>query len=443
MLESLSEKLNLVFKKLGSKGRLTEKDIDDALREVRMALLGSDVNYKVAKNFVESIRERSLNSDVLKSLSPGQQVVKITNEVLTEILGGGVRGLISDVDPPSVAVMVGLNGSGKTTTSAKLAWTLKKSGQVPVLVAADLYRPAAIQQLEVLGEKVGVDVYRGDVSSNCVDVAKEGVAQASKSKAAWAIVDTAGRFQIDSDLMGELREICEAIKPSEKILVVDSMTGQEAVEVAKEFHSDIGLTGLILTKMDGDSRGGAALSIVSGTGVPIKYIGTGEKVEDIQQFFPDRLASRILGMGDMLTLIEKTQATFEEGQAASLEKKIIDATFDLNDFLSQLRQLKKMGPLSQITDMIPGMASLKGRISTDGLEEDKIKIVEAVIQSMTPEERRKPDIIGGRRRKRIANGSGTTVRDVNQLLNQFKQMQKMMKQLTSGKTMTGLGRFLR
>ena len=443
MFEALSEKLNAVFHRLGNKGLLTEKDVDEALREVRLALLEADVNFKVARDFVARIRERALHENVLTSLSPGQQVVKITNEELTQLLGGGVRQLISASRLPSVALVVGLNGSGKTTTAAKLARSLKQSGQLPVLVAADLQRPAAIQQLETLGRQVGVDVYLDEASKETVKVARDGLSRATELNAVWAIVDTAGRFQIDDELMGELEEVRDAVSPSETLLVVDAMTGQDAVKVAEEFHSRIGLTGLVLTKLDGDARGGAALSIVSATGVPIKYIGTGERLEDLEQFHPDRLASRILGMGDMLTLIEKTQATFDEGQAAELEKKMRQATFDLEDFLGQLQQLRKMGPLSQVAELIPGMSALKGQIPTDELSDNQVTRIEAVIRSMTPEERKRPEIIGGRRRRRIAKGSGTRPQDVNQLLNQFRQMQKMMRQMASGKGLANLGRMFR
>lgn len=408
MFDALSDKLTAVLRRMASKGRLTEKDVDEALREVRMALLEADVNFRVARDLVARIRERALGDDVLKSLSPGQQVVKITNEELTAILGGGVRHMMSDSRPPSVALMIGLNGSGKTTTAAKLARHLKQLGQLPVLVAADLQRPAAIQQLETLGREVEVEVYQDGTSRPTVKVARDGVKRAAELKAVWAVVDTAGRFQIDDELMSELEEVKAAVSPAETLLVVDAMTGQDAVSAAQEFHSRIGLTGLILTKLDGDARGGAALSIASVTGVPVKFIGTGERVDALELFHPDRLASRILGMGDMLTLIEKAQTTFDEDQAAELEKKMRQATFDLEDFLGQLQQLKGMGPLSQVLEMIPGMASIKGRIPTDELGEDQIKKVEAVIYSMTPEERRSPEIIGGSRRRRIARGSGTT-----------------------------------
>ena len=443
MFDALSEKLNGVFRRLGNKGRLTEKDVDEALREVRMALLEADVNFRVARDFVGRIRERALEDEVLKSLSPGQQVVKITSEELTAILGGGVNQLAPAPRPPSVMLVIGLNGSGKTTTAAKLSRHLKQAGQLPVLVAADLQRPAAIQQLETLGKQVEVEVYQSGTSQPTVEVAQEGVKRAGELHAAWAVVDTAGRFQIDDELMAELEELKGAVSPSETLLVVDAMTGQDAVRAAEEFHSRIGLTGLVLTKLDGDARGGAALSIVSVTGVPIKFIGTGERLDALEQFHPDRLASRILGMGDMLTLIEKAESTFDDKQAAELEKKIRDATFDLEDFVGQLQQLKSMGPLSQILDMVPGFSSVKSRISDEGLSDDQVKKVEAIIYSMTSQERQHPEMIGGSRRRRIARGSGTKPHDVNQLLNQFRQMQKLMRQMASGKGMRNLTRMMR
>ena len=443
MFETLSDKLNNVFRRLGNKGRMTEKDVDEALREVRLALLEADVNFKVARTFVSRIRERALEQEVLRSLSPGQQVVKITNEVLTEILGGGIQRVRPGPQPPSVILMIGLNGSGKTTTAAKLARHLKGSGQVPVLVAADLQRPAAIQQLETLGKQVGVEVYADDPSTGTVAVARDGVKRAEEARAMWAIVDTAGRFQIDDELMSELEEVKSAVSPAETLLVVDAMTGQDAVNAAQEFNERIGLTGLVLTKLDGDARGGAALSVVSVTGVPIKFIGTGERVDALEEFHPDRLASRILGMGDMLTLIEKAESTFDEEEALKLEKKMREATFDLEDFLGQLQQIKNMGSLSQLMEMIPGMSSIKSRLPAGELGEDQIQKVEAVIYSMTPHERRRPEIIGGSRRRRIAKGSGTTAQDVNQLLNQFRQTRKLMRQMASGKGLQNLTRMIR
>ncbi len=442
MFETLSEKLNGVFRGLGSKGRLTEKDVDAALREIRMALLEADVNFRVARNFVGKIRERSLGEDVLRSLTPGQQVVKITNEELTAVLGGGIKRLEPAPKPPSVVMMVGLNGSGKTTTTGKLARQLKRDSQASLMVAADLQRPAAIQQLQTLGSQIDVPVYRGE-GRDAPKVAAEGVRRAAEIGASWAFVDTAGRFQVDDDLMKELETVRDAVEPVETLLVVDSMTGQDAVAVAQEFHDRIGLTGLVLTKLDGDARGGAAISIVSVTGVPIKFIGTGERLDALEEFHPDRLASRILGMGDMLTLIEKAQASFDEDEAVKLEKKIRQASFDLNDFLAQLQQVKSMGSLSQIVEMIPGMSAMKGRLADSDLDDSQFVKVEAIVYSMTPAERSNPSIIGGSRRRRIAKGSGTTPRDVNQLLNQFKQTQRLMKQMSTGKGMKEIARMFR
>ena len=443
MFEALTEKLNGVFGRLGNKGRLTEKDVDAALREVRMALLEADVNFKVARELVGRIRERALDAEVLKSLSPGQQVVKITNEEMTRLLGGGAKGLDPSPQPPSVMLMVGLNGSGKTTTAAKVARQLKQSGRPPLLVAADLQRPAAIQQLQTLGSQVGVEVYTEDPPAETVKLARNGVARARQVDAPWAIVDTAGRFQIDDELMDELEAVKKAVSPVETLLVVDAMTGQDAVRAAEEFHSRIGLTGLVLSKMDGDARGGAALSIVSVTGVPVKFMGTGERVDALEAFHPDRLASRILGMGDVLTLIEKTEAAFDEGQAADIEKKMRQATFDLQDYLTQLQELRKMGPLGQILDMVPGLSNIRSRMPHEEVGEEQLKRVEAIIFSMTPEERRRPQIIGGSRRRRIARGSGTSPQAVNQLLNQFRQMRKVMRKMASGKGAPDLAQLIR
>ena len=363
MFEALSEKLNGVFGRLGNKGRLTERDVDAALREVRMALLEADVNFRVAREFIARIREESLKSDVLKSLSPGQQVVKITNDALVDILGGKAHRLEPGPRRPSVILMVGLNGAGKTTASAKLARHLKQDGQTPVMVAADLQRPAAIQQLETLGGQIDVAVYQDTKSSDTPKVARDGVKRADELNAAWAIVDTAGRFQVDDELMSELESVKDAVSPDETLLVVDAMTGQEAVEAAKQFHERIGLSGLIMTKMDGDARGGAALSITSVTGVPIKFIGTGERADALEAFHPDRLASRILGMGDMLTFIEQAQTKFDQDEAAEMQRKIRQQTFDLEDFLGQLEQLKQMGPISPGAGDDSGLSPpMKGRV---------------------------------------------------------------------------------
>ncbi len=433
MFEALTEKLNGVFQRLGNKGRLTERDIDSALREVRMALLEADVNFRVARELVAGIKDRTLQEDLTVSLTPGQQVVKITNEELTAILTAGSHRLESAPSRPTVLLVAGLNGAGKTTLAAKLARHLKQDGQSGLLVAADLYRPAAIDQLETLGRQADVEVYADRSSNDTLRVAREGVKRAKDTGAAWAIVDTAGRFQVDSELMDELEAVRDAVKPTETLLVLDAMTGQEAVRVAEEFHERIDLTGLALTKMDGDARGGAALSITKVTGVPIKFIGTGERIEALEQFHPDRLASRILGKGDVLSLVEKAEQNFDERQMVDLEKKFRQANFDLEDFLEQMQQLKKMGPLSQVLDMVPGFSAMKGRLGSDDLDNDNLKRVEAIIYSMTPQERKRPEIIGGSRRRRIARGSGTTPRDVNQLLNQFRQMRKMMKQMNTNK----------
>lgn len=438
MFESLTEKLNDVFHRLGNKGKLTERDVDAALREIRMALLGADVNFRVARSFVGKIRERALSEDVLKSLSPGQQVIKITNEELTAILGGGANKIARGQTSPSVILMIGLNGSGKTTTAAKLSLHLKKAGQKPLLVAADLNRPAAIKQLQTLGKQIDVEVYEGGTEGPTPKVARQGAERASDVGAVWTIVDTAGRNQIDDQLMTELEDVKQAVSPDETLLVVDAMTGQDAVKVAQEFHERIGVTGLVLSKLDGDARGGAALSIVSVTGIPIKFIGTGESVDALEEFHPDRLASRILGMGDVLTLIEKTEAAYDREQAAALERKIRKATFDLNDFREQLEQLKKMGGLSQLLAMLPGTSALKGKIPLDDLTDKRIRRTEAIIFSMTPQERLRPDIIDLRRRRRIALGSGTTTREVSQLVNQFKRTRKIMRQMSSKRGMQDL-----
>jgi signal recognition particle subunit SRP54 len=432
MFEILSEKLTAVFRALGGKGKLTEKDIDEGLRQVRLALLEADVNFKVVKDFVARVRERAMGAQVLESLTPGQQVIKIVNEELVKTLGNEISRLTPSPQAPSVIMLVGLQGMGKTTTAAKLAYHLKHSGQKPLLVAADNRRPAAIEQLATLGGQLEVPVYRETPDKESPDICEHGLEQAKQTGASWVIADTAGRMHVDEPLMAELARVKAVLKPSEVLLVVDAMVGQDAVHIAEEFNAKLGLTGLILTKMDGDARGGAALSIRWVTGVPIKFIGVGEKVDAFEPFYPDRLASRILGMGDMLTLIEKAQQTFDEKKTLELEKKIRTASFTLEDFLSQLREVRKMGPLAQLAEMIPGMSRLTGRLP-DGAQEAQIKKVEAIILSMTPAERQNPDIIGGSRRKRIARGSGTKPQDINQLLGQFRQVQKLMKMSAGGK----------
>ncbi len=431
MFDNLSDKLQNVFKRLHSKGKLGEKDVDEALREVRLALLEADVSFKVVKHFVARVRERAIGIEVLESLSPAQQVIKIVNEELIALLGEAGKMNLGGTSP-IVLMLVGLQGSGKTTTAAKLAMQLRKQGQRPLLVAADVRRPAAIEQLITLGKQLDIPVY-SESSGNPPNICANALKKAKETASGVVILDTAGRLHVDEQMMDELVRIKEKVSPVEVLLVADAMTGQDAVRVAEDFNQRVGLTGLILTKVDGDARGGAALSMRMVTGVPIKYLGVGEKVDAIEPFYPDRLASRILGMGDVLTLIEKAQANFDQKQAAALEKKIRTATFDLEDFLAQLQQVKKMGPLSQVIGMIPGMANMTKNLSAEALGDKQMKKVEAIIYSMTPHERRNPDIIDGRRRRRIANGSGTSAADVNQLLNQFRQMRKMMKAFSGGK----------
>ena len=431
MLENLTEKLTGILGKLTSKGRLTDKDIDEALGLVRRSLLEADVNFRVARDFVASIKERALGSDVLESLTPGQQVVKIVHEELTSLLTGGEHRLMPSSQPTNAVMMVGLQGSGKTTTAAKLALSLRRQDRKALLIAADLRRPAAIQQLETLGKQLDIPVYSEDpTSSTVVQVAKNGMKRAADLGVHWAIVDTGGRLQIDDELMRELEEVKAAISPQEILLVVDSMTGQDAVNAAEGFHEKVPLTGLVMTKMDGDARGGAALSVTRVTGVPIKYMGMGERPDALETFYPDRMASRILDMGDVLTLIEKAQETVDEVQAKEMERKFREASFDLEDFLTQIQAVKKMGSLGQIMDMIPGMGQMSSKLKNGALDDNQIQRVEAIIRSMTREERQKPDIINGSRRRRIAMGSGTTPQDINQLLNQFRQTQKMMRQLS-------------
>ena len=435
MFDNLTDKLSGIFQKLTSKGRLTEKDIDEALSLIRRSLLEADVNFRVARDFVATIKDRSLGSDVMESLTPGQQVVKIVHEELTSLLTGGDHRLIPSSQPPSVLMLVGLQGSGKTTTAAKLALDLRRQGHRALLVAADLRRPAAILQLETLGKQLDIPVYTEDpASSTPAKVAKGGLKRATELGLTWTIVDTGGRLHIDEEMMKELEDVKKAVSPQETLLVVDAMTGQDAVNAAEEFHERVTLTGLILSKMDGDARGGAALSVTKVTGVPIKYVGMGERPDALEQFHPDRMASRILAMGDILTLIEKAQEVTDEKQAKEMERKFRQATFDLEDFLQQIQSVKKMGTLSQVMEMIPGMGQLAKRLPAGALDDDgQVKRIEAIIRSMTREERQKPEILNGSRRRRIAQGSGTTPQDINQLLNQFKQTQKMVRQLSKSR----------
>ena len=433
MFEILSEKLANVFRLLGNRGKLTEKDIDDAMRQVRLALLEADVNFKVVKDFTSRVKDRSVGKDVMESLTPAQQIIKIVNEELITTFGQEEQSKLAVASqPPSVIMMVGLQGSGKTTTAAKLAYYLKHSGQTPLLVAADNRRPAAIEQLVTLGKQLEVEVYNEDPKASSKDISSHAMSRAKKMGATHVIIDTAGRLHIDEEMMEELVQVKKTVKPDDVILVVDAMTGQDAVKVAEEFHAKVDVTGLILTKMDGDARGGAALSIRWVSGVPIKFIGIGEKVDAFEPFYPDRLASRILGMGDVLTFIEKAEQTLDEEKALELQKKVRTASFNLEDFLEQLKAIKKMGPIAQLADMLPGMGKIASRLP-DGAQEAQLQKVEAIILSMTPEERQNPNIIGGSRRKRIAQGSGTRTSDINQLLGQFQQMQKLMKMSAKGK----------
>ncbi|HJN86348.1 MAG: signal recognition particle protein [Dehalococcoidia bacterium] len=431
MFDNLTDKLTGILQKLTSKGRLTEKDIDEALSLVRRSLLEADVNFRVARDFVASVKERTMGSDVMESLTPGQQVVKVVHEELTSLLSGGDHRMTPASRPPSVVMLVGLQGSGKTTSAAKLALNMRRQGHRALMVAADLRRPAAILQLETLGKQLDIPVYSEDpADSSAVKVARAGVKRAEQLGLTWAIVDTGGRLHIDDELMKEIEEVKAAVSPHEVLLVVDAMTGQDAVNAAKEFHERVSLTGLILTKMDGDARGGAALSVTRVTGVPIKYVGVGERPDALEAFHPDRMASRILAMGDVLTLIEKAQDAMDEKQAKEMERKFRQATFDLEDFLQQIQSVKKMGSLSQIMEMIPGMGQLSKRLPAGALDEGQIKRVEAIIRSMTSAERHRPEILDGSRKRRIAKGSGTTPQDINQLLNQFRQAQKMVRQLS-------------
>jgi signal recognition particle subunit SRP54 len=432
MFEVLTQKLSKVFSSLGNRGRLSEKDVDEALRQIRLALLEADVNFKVVKSFLAGVRERALTAQVLESLTPAQQIIKVVNEELVNILGKERNNLIAASRPPSIAMLVGLQGSGKTTTAAKLALHLKSTGQRPLLVGADTRRPAAIDQLVMLGKQLDIPVLSENAKETPLAICRQSLKQAQEMAATWVIIDTQGRLHIDEAMMKELAQVKAEVCPSEVILIVDAMTGQDAVNTAEEFNKGVGLTGLILTKLDGDARGGAALSIKFVTGIPVKFIGTGEKASALEPFYPDRLASRILGMGDVLTLIEKAEKVFDERHAKQLEKKIRAMEFNLEDFLGQLRQIKKMGSLSQLVELVPGFSKLASGIP-QGDEEGQMRKIEAIILSMTPEERCNPAIVNGSRRRRIAQGSGTTTRDINQLLNQFYQMQKLTRMAAQGR----------
>ena len=422
--EGLADKLGNAFKKLKNKGKLSEKDVKEAMREVRLALLEADVNYKVAKDFTNKVTERAVGQDVMQSLTPAQMVVKIVDEELTSLMGGEDARIEFASKPPTVIMMCGLQGSGKTTHTAKLAKMLKKQGRNPLLAACDVYRPAAIDQLKVVGEKAGVPVFEMG-KANPVKIAKEAIKRAKDYGNDIVLLDTAGRLHVDGELMAELQRIKENVQVDETLLVIDAMAGQDAVNVAKSFSESTGLDGVILTKLDGDTRGGSALSVRAVTGKPIKFAGVGEKLDDLEVFHPSRMASRILGMGDVMTLIEKAQENIDidPEEAGDLARRMKNADFTLDDFLSQMQQIKKMGPLSGILKMLPGM----GAIGDIDIPDDAMKKPEAIIRSMTPKERRRPEILNASRRRRIAAGSGTTVQDVNQLIRQFEEMKKQMK----------------
>ncbi len=428
VFEGLAEKLQNTFKKLRGKGKLTEADIKEALREVRLALFEADVSFKVVKSFENKIKERCMGREILESLTPGQQVIKIVNDELTELMGGTQSKITIASKPPTVVMLVGLQGAGKTTTAGKLANLLRKQGRRPLLVAGDVYRPAAIKQLQVLGQQLDIPVFSMGDGISPVAIAKGAIEYAQSNGRDLVIIDTAGRLHINEELMDELKNIKAEVKPHEILLVVDAMTGQVAVEVAETFNNQLGVDGVILTKLDGDARGGAALSIKAITGRPIKFAGMGEKLDALEPFYPDRMASRILGMGDVLSLIEKAQASFDAEQAQKLQTKLRNAEFTLEDFLDQMQQMKKMGPLESILEMLPGIGNKQMKEFKEQIDEKEIARTEAIIKSMTPEERRNPAILNGSRKKRIARGSGTKIQEVNRFLKQFEQTRAMMKQ---------------
>jgi signal recognition particle subunit SRP54 len=430
MFEEITEKFELLFKKIRGQARITEANISETMRDIRRVLLEADVNYKVVKDFTDRVQQKAIGQEVLKSITPGQMLIKIIYDELVSLMGSTRADIKFSPVPPTVIMVVGLQGSGKTTFCAKLANHLKHKGRHPLLVAGDVHRPAAVEQLKQLGEQIQIPVFAMDSEFDAVKIAKNGVEFAKKNYRDVVIVDTAGRMHIDEEMMREVEMVKEAIKPNEILFVVDAMTGQEAVNVAKEFNDRLNFDGVVLTKLDGDARGGAALSIKAVTGKPIKFVSAGEKLDAIEPFYPDRMASRILGMGDIITLVEKAQKQVDEEKAKKLEEKLKKNQFTLEDFREQIREIRKMGPLKEILSMIPGLGSSLRSVDID--EKELIKI-EAIINSMTPEERRKPQIINASRKRRIAMGSGTTVQDVNRLLRQFEEMQKLLKQLNRGK----------
>ncbi|SHE59822.1 signal recognition particle subunit FFH/SRP54 (srp54) [Seinonella peptonophila] len=428
--EGLSERLQSVMQKLRGKGKVTENDVKEAMREVRLALLEADVNFKVVKQFVSRVRERAVGQEVLKSLTPGQQVIKVVDEELTRLMGGEQSELVQAKRPPTIVMMVGLQGAGKTTTTGKLANHLLKQNHRPLLAAADVYRPAAIRQLQVLGEQLKVPVFSLGENADPVQIAKQALVQVNDEDCDYLLVDTAGRLHIDESMMDELKRMKEVIQPDEILLVVDAMTGQDAVNVAENFNRELGLTGVVLTKLDGDTRGGAALSVKAVTDCPIKFVGMGEKMDALEPFYPKRMSSRILGMGDVLTLIDRAKEAIDEEKAKELERKMRSQSFTFDDFLEQLEQVRSMGPLEDMLSMLPGVGKMKG-LKNLQIDEKQLGRVEAIIRSMTPAEKQKPEIINASRRKRIALGSGVGVPEVNRLLKQFDDMKKMMKKFSS------------
>ena len=433
MFESLTDKLQSVFQQLGRRGTVSESDLDEALRDVRLALLEADVNFKVVKKFVTAVRERAAGEAVLKSVTPVQQIIAIVNDELVRLLGGKAVALARSPHQPTVILLVGLQGTGKTTTAVKLAVRLRNRGDKPLLVAADIYRPAAVEQLQQLGQQAEIEVYAEGTAAAPAAIVENGIKQARKMGAAVVIIDTAGRLHVNEEMMAEIADLKKRFEPAETLLIVDAMAGQDAVTSAQAFHKAVSVSGLILTKMDGDARGGAALSIRLMTDAPVKFLGTGERIDALEVCHPDRLAARILGMGDVVTLVEKAKEQISESDAKSLRKRMQDGTFGLDDFLEQFRQLERMGPMSQVIGMLPGMGAIKGKLNLEELDGRATDQIEAIINSMTPQERRHPDIINANRRLRIARGSGTTIQDVNQLLNQYKEAKKIMKAVASGK----------
>jgi len=433
MFEALTDKLQGAFQRFGSRGTVTEEDLDRVLRDVRLAMLEADVNFRVVRQFTSSVREQALGADVLKSLTPAQQVIDIVNRELTEILGGESAGLASAPQPPSVILMVGLQGSGKTTTAAKLAARLKADGKRPFLVACDIYRPAAVEQLVTLAESIDVPYYEEGTKAKPGEIAERGMEQARRTAVTHVLVDTAGRLHVDETMMEEVADLRKQLDPAEVLFVADAMAGQDAVTAAKEFHDQVEITGVVLTKLDGDARGGAALSIRSVLGVPVKFIGVGERTDALEPFHPDRLAGRILGMGDMLSLIDRAKETMGEEDTERFNEKMRKGSFDLQDFIDQLRQVREMGPIGQLVQMLPGFNSIKSQLNVDSLDESYFGHAEAIVLSMTPWERRHPDRIDGKRRRRIAAGSGTMPADVNRLLKQFFEARKLARQISTGK----------